>query len=128
MEYYSNMCRYNAKGQRVAVFGKIDGTQLNISVITCSKKDQFSRKEAHRMYQEYINGNLKQEPVAHPLTITHNMENPAMPKKEFLTWVNRNYYRVMRDHFFVKGTVIKTVIEEYEGKYGGRIIVKHLAK
>lgn len=51
--YYSTFKFYDGKQRRLAIFGQeIDGDKLKVSVITCSHKDQYSKKAAIQAYEE----------------------------------------------------------------------------
>jgi hypothetical protein len=135
MNYYSNMCRYDTRGRRLAIFGQIEergSNKMMITILTCSKKDQFSRKIAHGIYK--LSRNLTvvnyHGLTPHPEEFEIILENPSTPKKEFLKFVNENYYRIMRIAFPFKGLVMDVDVEKEKMDMHGRksVIVKYLGK
>lgn len=109
MDYYSNMCRYDSFGRRLAVFGRVKergAGEMIITIIRCSKKDQFSRKFAHTAYNQ---GVPKHD--VHPEIIKLKLENVTTPKNEFIKFVNENYYRLMHISVPFKGRVMNMNLE-----------------
>jgi CMP-2-keto-3-deoxyoctulosonic acid synthetase len=136
MNYYSNMCRYDTRGRRLAIFGRQledSPDKMEIFILTCSKKDQFSRKVANGIYKLSQNATIVnyQGLKPHPEVFTINIHNVATPKKEFINYVNANYYRIMHEEFHTRGNIINLVVNKNGGKFFSRrrnITVKYLGK
>ena len=89
---------YDQDGRRLAIFGKYvpkhphgGNPLLHITVIPCSKKDQFSVKVAKRMYDEINDGKVYEELPVHSYFST-NVKNGKY-KAEFLKFCNINFYK-----------------------------------
>lgn len=91
--YYSNFQRYDAKGRRVALFGQqqSDGT-FKVTVITCSKHDQFSKAFAQNAYQALQPGSKRYSPVVNPEYFSIPVEDFNKPRWSFLKWCKENYF------------------------------------
>lgn len=94
-DYYCNLKRYDNNGRRVAIFGKkLEGEnvgKLAISIIRCSRKDQFSKKFARAEYESYTDNGTCVE--CHPEAMVINMKEADKPKYSFQWWINDNFYR-----------------------------------
>jgi hypothetical protein len=87
---------YLPTGERLAIFYE-PGT---VTVIPCSKQDQFSKKEAKLLFQK-----IKSPAVA---SVKHIREFIVLNnQKEFLEWCNNNYKRMFYVHTPVKGKIVK---------------------
>ncbi len=111
--YYSNLKVYNDKGQRVAVFGAPIGAvgefdasgatpthwnAIEVFEVTCSKKDQFSKKLAKELWDKYNTEKDKFDGkcnncVYHPKIHTIAPEDPKRPKWSFLKYVNDTFHK-----------------------------------
>ncbi len=88
----------DGKGRRVAIRGTMLNThQMEITVITCSKKDKFTKKFARNTLNLCENAGTvvyygnKMHPDRYLLT---NVESPTLvkyPKKTFIEWCNKMY-------------------------------------
>lgn len=88
MNYYSNLKRYDRKGNRVSVFGREIGDKIEVFVLKCSRKDQFIKSVSRGVYEQYLDG------VAidnyHP-EIFDIIVDEFSPKVTFLKWVSSKY-------------------------------------
>jgi len=118
MQYYSNYQRYNKKGQRLAIFGREVGDQVEIFVLTCSKKDSFNRKLARNVYESFlaltgdgetINPTLKDQNY-HPHIYTILKRDSNGPKFYFLMHCKSTYYRYKTSLWTVNENCISTKI------------------
>lgn len=104
MDYYSNLKVYNKKGQRMAIFGEFiesgEHSFINIFQLTCSKKDQFCKATAKKVFEEYqsrrgqflVDGKCN-GCVYHPDVFPITPEDVNRPKWSFLKYVNNNFYK-----------------------------------
>lgn len=98
MEILKTYKFYNKDGRRLAIFGKFledtlfGGTPtLQVVVIPCSKRDQFSKKIARRLYDEIDNGIVYEEVPSHG-----SFNVPVLcgsHKAEFLKFCNTHFYK-----------------------------------
>lgn len=93
---FSNFKRYDPKTRkRVAIFGDlqqgtgIDNKYLRITIIPCSKGDQYSREFAKYIYDGIIKKYIYPEHTVEriPLLLTDN------PKKVFLDFCSKTYVK-----------------------------------
>lgn len=52
-EYFSNFRRYLGNGQRLSIFGKQKEDKLEVFLLKCNPKDEFSRDTAKIVYAAY---------------------------------------------------------------------------
>lgn len=112
---YSNLRCYDEKGRRVAIFARhitlSDGSAgeelvnpraaLEITVITCSKQDNFSKKRANTLYRNHIAGGEG----CHP-DLFHIEVREDKPKWTFLMWCKENYFKLIPYMFGIQGKVL----------------------
>ena len=128
MKYYSNLTRYDSSGRRVAVFARQDENNpsiLEIFVLRCSKKDQFTKKLARDIYELSQYELFKDKDIIEFGTSIYHPEknrvvifNPATPKKEFLQWCNKKYFKLRTDYYRASGTVVSINQDPYRHKMG----------
>jgi len=99
MEVYSNLKRYDEKGRRVAAFAQVKDEKLEVFLLFCSKKDQFSKKTAKLVYEKFLSnkeafdGKCEHEKcIYHPEIKTVDILDASRPKWSFLTWMSENFY------------------------------------
>lgn len=124
--HYSNLKKYNEKGQRLAIFAKQNDDILNIFVLTCSKKDHFIKDTARRVYENYETGIGMEDYHPQIFSVPHN----GKPKYTFLKWCNDNYYRQFNKIIpfrgqLMKGNPIKLGASFGSGRY---FVIKTLEK
>lgn len=84
-DYLSVFRYYNEKGERLSVFAKaVDPMTLDVTILTCSKKDTFSRKEGRRRFEE------KDFKVSEQVMVPIE-EGKA--KKSLIMYLRKNFYR-----------------------------------
>lgn len=90
--FFSNFRRYNAKGQRLAIFcRKVEAQKdMEIFILRCSRKDIFSKKVAKDVYERYVNTGVTAD--YHPQVFNLLIDNNK-PKYTFLRWCNNNTYK-----------------------------------
>jgi hypothetical protein len=93
---------YDHKGRRLSIFANVKEDylagpyKLELTVITCSKKDAFCKKTAQQKY-DYIVGNI-QTTIADPKLESNAqrfivpIEN-GKPKNTFIEFCNKTYYK-----------------------------------
>lgn len=100
---YANFNKFDNKCRRLAIFAEPYNETLTdsishlfITVITCSKSDQFSKKKAWELFKHH-NDLLKGEvandfkrPVNPYFNMLKIVDNK--PKRTFINWCNENYY------------------------------------
>jgi len=94
--------KYLEDGRRLSCFGQVIEEVLKITIIICSKKDQFSKKKAYQLYRHLLNGDKYCSPMI--IEVELNKENPI---KVFKKTLNRLFYR---KHY--KTTKISALLEE----------------
>ena len=103
---------YDEKGRRLSIFAKQKDKELEITIITCSKKDQFSKKEAKSLYAQVNWGKTTCKPQRFTIPIKDDK-----PKWTFINWCRENYYHKEKATFMfdayvlTKGDEILTGIE-----------------
>lgn len=75
---------YDERGRRLSIFAEMEEKNLHITVYTCSKKDQFSRRVAKHMF-------FNEFPDGHPNEFTIPIKD-SKPKWTFINWCRENYY------------------------------------
>lgn len=106
-DYYVTYRFFDERGRRLAIFGvPVDKaitfgqqplgetpTHIKVTVITCSKKDTFSKRIAKEMFDNTRHlDKFGNSPEAHPLTLIIPMEENK-PKWSFLNWCQNTYYK-----------------------------------
>jgi hypothetical protein len=97
---------YDIKGRRLAIFGRAPlNVKLETFVLTCSKKDFFSKKKARQVYDDYLAGNLDVEKY-HPVI----MRMPVVdddPGRTFMNFCENSYLKMIpiTKQVLVLGTV-----------------------
>lgn len=93
---YKTFIFYNNKGQRLGIFSRVLQDEIQVVVIPCSRKDQFSRKESKELYKKYIQEatSISKEDLAKKnielISLTLTEENPG---KIFFTWCRATYLK-----------------------------------
>lgn len=89
---------YDKDGRRLAIFGKFvpnhphgGSPTLHITVIPCSKKDQFSIKIARQMYDALDSGRIIGEVPVHSYYSVPAIDGSY--KAEFLKFCNVNFFK-----------------------------------
>lgn len=57
--YYSNFQRFDNRGNRLSLFGREKDGMLEVFVLTCNKKDKYSKYLAKRVYKMYTGEHTK---------------------------------------------------------------------
>lgn len=84
---------YDSRGRRLAIFGEHTITgKIRISIITCSKDDNFSKKKAVRLYEQNIYPGEPNE-VCTIENMVIPIEDPLKPGKSFHNFLNKNFWR-----------------------------------
>lgn len=95
--YFSNLKRYNSKGQRLGIFCRQKSeNMMEVFVLRCSRKDHFNKDVARKAYIQYLetggeNGSKKY--CFHPEIFDLQIDN-GKPKSSFLRWCNNNTYKL----------------------------------
>ncbi len=96
---------YDEKGRRLSIFAEelkeLEENEMEITVITCSKHDQFSRAEAKHLYAGYNWG----KPYCNPQTFIVPIKDNK-PKWTFINWCRENYYHKEEAIFQFAGYVL----------------------
>lgn len=121
---YANFNRYDNKGRRLSLFAEEENNKLKIYVITCSKSDQFCKKDGWwylELHQRYLAGVIQEDDleelfVPHPQVFEIDVIDNK-PKKTFINWCNENFY-------FLKEKQVRYNRWWVENKNGIRVHVK----
>lgn len=136
-EYYSNLKKYNQKGQRLALFGRIISTEgghqsLEVFKLTCSKKDPFYKRLAHSIYGVYLLKGIEVLNATgfHPEVYAIPIADIDRPKWSFLSHCSSEYFHLKEWYFPFIGNNLPTVhIFAGQGsKYSNEILIKSLVK
>jgi hypothetical protein len=89
--YFATFNFYDQKGRRLNIFAEQEGNDLKITVITCSRKDMFSKKKGRSLYEKWVTGENATEisPKVHIVPISDTKKS----KKEFINWCRENFMR-----------------------------------
>lgn len=111
---------YDAQKRRLAAMCKpLDESRMEISILTCAKKDQFSKEFARLS----LLGKQTAEPVhITKLIVAHHKENY---KVEFFKWLRERFWRIEKKtiHFYTDvlrkpGETLKIIkIDKINGKW-----------
>lgn len=107
---FANFKKYDKKGRRISVFGKLNGDKIDICVHTCSKADQFSREKAYIVHKEW-EISRKGKPIIAETPVIDNK-----PMKSFLEFCDKEFYEY--DEWPVQNAVIPVVYKENPGGEG----------
>lgn len=132
MRYYVTYKFYDEKGRRLAIFaipgyklvdngkneGELEQEILRIYVITCSKKDTFSKKRARHMFAEFYG--MKQQgwigASAHPIELQIDIKDDK-PKFTFLKWCEENYAKYIPTVFAIEAPMLYRGDELVDGRF-----------
>jgi hypothetical protein len=93
--------KYLKSGKRLACFGRVVDDCLNINIIVFSKKEQFSKKKALSLYNDFLNG----EHVC-DISVTLKLENNS-PEWLFHKYLRERFYRK-----YIINTAIRAILQE----------------
>lgn len=110
---------YTAKKQRIAAFASRAEQQgiLIVTLLFCSAKDSFSKELANNIYEALITGKATHVTTAkgdyyqfggfswHPQVVTVPVLD-GKPKKSFLEYMKKNYYRKADYQMVYKQTLL----------------------
>lgn len=111
---------FDEKGRRLSIFSRWmkKRSVLIITVITCSKKDQFSKQYARDLFEEWRNPIGKPYPgEVHPIQLSLPIENNK-PKYTFLKWCKENYFKKEKVIFAVESEMLMRGDELLDGQMG----------
>lgn len=133
--YYSNLRLYNEKGKRVAVFGRLigGGDTIEIFELTCSKKDAFSKKFAHKTYEVFLKKGLEGviNQGFHPEVYLEDVADITRPKWSFLRHCNNKFYHMKEWRMPFFGEAIGSEIfitNRWVSRYDREVYFKTLVK
>jgi hypothetical protein len=80
--------------------GSLRPTHLHVYIITCSKKDQFDKKYARDLLDEFLEfrENGKDGAIAHPIELLIPIKENK-PKFTFIQWCHDNFYKYKQLEF-----------------------------
>lgn len=109
--YLSTFKFYNEKGRRLSIFAETVGDALQITVIPCSTKDQFSKAVGRNLFENIETQNCYFEPYN---VIIKNKK----PKGTFMKWCKDRYRQMVTGTIEVQylGKLPERVFEEAELK------------
>lgn len=119
---YSNLKKYNSKGQRLAIFGRsVSDDQIEVLILTCSKRDQFTKKTAKEVYDYYVKTGENtidlHDTTYHPTVLTIPIRE-GKPKVSFLSWCKSQYYSMVDRNVVIQGKIKGVYYERL--KMGGQ--------
>jgi hypothetical protein len=75
---------FNKSNQRLAIFGEVINDNMAITIIPCSKKDQFNKKKARELYNKIKEGE----------TVHYEAFNfKGTDASDFFRWCKSRYYK-----------------------------------
>lgn len=84
---------YDAKGRRIAAFCReLDSKTAEIYLLFCSKKDQFSRKFARSIYENYIAGSQAITVKVSPITVEVPLIAEGKTLQTLINFLSEEYY------------------------------------
>lgn len=89
--------KYLKDGRRVAAFGKQIGNEVEVFLLYCSKKDQFSKKYAKSVYQvsKFNDGDsVIREEGLHPVIFRIPIKEGDSAEYTFKVYMRDNFYRM----------------------------------
>lgn len=91
---YTTFMFYNEQKKRLSIFAEREGDILHITVIPCSRKDQFSRKVGREEYAEIVAINPTDKELQKRNIATFNIGiKDKQPGKTFINWCKEKYYK-----------------------------------
>lgn len=120
---YANFNKYDNKGRRLSIFGVEENENgvVRTYVFTCSKCDQFSKRKAWQLFENYtksLNEEYLDENDEVPVVTVEKVDIvDNKPKKTFINWCNENFYQL-------KSTNVNYTRIFVENKNGQRTILK----
>lgn len=134
MPYYVTYKFHDTKGRRLAIFavpsyreGLYQGVSLReqmpfnllkIFIITCSKKDTFSKARARNMFAEFMQFKMQgfTGSYAHPTEIQIDVKDDK-PKFTFLRWCEDNYFKYIPTVFALEAPMLYRGDELLDGRF-----------
>lgn len=86
--YYSTFMFYDEHKRRLSIFARKVGDTLEITVIPCSKRDNFQRKIGRQLYEQVIAGDEVKGYYLANIGI-----KDGWPKNSFLDYCRKNFYK-----------------------------------
>ncbi len=117
MENYSTYKFYDGKLRRLSIFARSNGTQLEVFVLTCSKQDEFSKKLAREVYENYLNtgettfDKMEYHPDIYILPINDNK-----PKWSLIMHCREKYWRISKKFQFFERSPMWVIGEDVESE------------
>lgn len=84
----ANFQLYDDAKRRVSIFGEINDNFINITVIPCSKKNTFVKRESWRLYRERT---IDGKPLKGFTRTSIPIIKGQKPKETFLEWCEKTY-------------------------------------
>lgn len=108
MKQYRTYNFYDQKGQRLTIIGdKLTDTEINLTIIPCNLKDQFSKKKGIELYNNIkANSEVK--------TKFYNEIIKGDGAVDFMRYCRSNFYKLMKST--IRGKIYKTLKPTYQNK------------
>ena len=91
---------YDHKGRRLAIFGReIGGGNMEIFILTCSKKDMFCKETAREVWNSYLGDFINMYDV-HPETVI--IPCGFTPNRCFFNYCKTNFLKEYEGYALVK--------------------------
>lgn len=112
--------RYDSKGRRLAIFAReIEDSKLEVFILTCNRKDEFHKKLARAVYQDYVNGTMDTDDWHPTIYFVPIMSGDSLGYT-FFRHLKQNFYRLVEEeHVASLFMNIKVVNNRKMGKMGG---------
>lgn len=108
MDYLATFAFYDEKGRRLNIFAEQVEAGLKISVITCSKDDQFCKKVGRALYMTWRSGITEVEGKkidTNPQEFILTLKDSTKPQREFIQWCRDNFYSLGNMAISIEGFV-----------------------
>ena len=113
---------FDAKFRRLSIFGKFSKGKLTIWVLTTSHKDMFSKKEAKKLFSEYVGYREGDEQPAISPEIFTIPSSSEKYKRDFVDFCRKNYLTMQTFELVLMDKIIR--VDCYVNNYiGGKAIV-----
>lgn len=106
---------FNKKNNRLAIFGEVISDNIAVTVIPCSKNDQFIKKKARELYENIKKG----ESVYYE---SFNLK--GTDASDFFRWCKSKYYKKL----FIEADETALIVKYTPGKGKSRTRVEILHK
>ena len=109
---------YDQKGRRLTICGDVVDSNLQITVITCSKNDQFVRRTGKELFAQIKAGSI-QSKVGQTFNIP--LEKDDVPGKLFNQFCHESFFKKVEESVRITRTYLKKGLKLVPVKNGLKI-------